>query len=454
MKLSANTHESKELDNHGVEWICFRPTPHLPLNAAALPAFPSSQSAPEIDSNCLAHLLRRFVTIVPESATINPISTPFPSLEHLDLPEDTKMLAQHLIAQGAEKCAHFVRILISPLTETNRDLNWLVSAALKDQLLKGLLQRHLEEVSRKELDVLAKRINSVLGFDETMRWVLLLRCSSDVQSHTISPVSEFESLSVSHSDGFAQRLALLEGPSLLTLAHLSVFKHLQQIERTLGYAFKVPALLAMAFVHSSICDAHSLTASSPDQLDKELREYGLGYKRLEFIGDAILDWLITVAVSTAVCNHTQSHALHPIDQMQTPLWTQNSSYPRNPNSLSDEGLVTWFRSKLGSTLNLALVTGFHRWCPLIACRGDSLKQNIREFQLRCLKIAETRTLWTEQELRTLQPPKVCADVIEAIIGAVYVDSGGSLSACWGVAHNLLGPFSSIINRVVVARAEP
>ena len=36
-------------------------------------------------------------------------------------------------------------------------------------------------------------------------------------------------------------------------------------------------------------------------------------------------------------------------------------------------------------------------------------------------------------------PQVLSDVVESLIGAVYVDSGGSLAAVWDVASRLLHP---------------
>ena len=40
-------------------------------------------------------------------------------------------------------------------------------------------------------------------------------------------------------------------------------------------------------------------------------------------------------------------------------------------------------------------------------------------------------------------PKVLSDIIESLIGAVFIDSGCSLDATWAVAHRLLAPLAPL-----------
>lgn len=40
---------------------------------------------------------------------------------------------------------------------------------------------------------------------------------------------------------------------------------------------------------------------------------------------------------------------------------------------------------------------------------------------------------------SLQPPKVLGDLLEAVIGAVFVDSGFQLEAVWAVLERVMSP---------------
>jgi len=42
-------------------------------------------------------------------------------------------------------------------------------------------------------------------------------------------------------------------------------------------------------------------------------------------------------------------------------------------------------------------------------------------------------------LDTVTAPKVLCDIVEALVGAVWLDSEGSLSVTWAVAERLLSP---------------
>lgn len=40
-------------------------------------------------------------------------------------------------------------------------------------------------------------------------------------------------------------------------------------------------------------------------------------------------------------------------------------------------------------------------------------------------------------------PKVLSDIVESLIGAVFIDSGCRLEAAWAVAHRLLAPLAPL-----------
>ena len=45
----------------------------------------------------------------------------------------------------------------------------------------------------------------------------------------------------------------------------------------------------------------------------------------------------------------------------------------------------------------------------------------------------------------LDPPKVLADIVESLVGAVFVDSNKNLTVVWSVFQSLFNPFIGMWN---------
>ncbi|GAA5897045.1 hypothetical protein JCM6882_007340 [Rhodosporidiobolus microsporus] len=160
----------------------------------------------------------------------------------------------------------------------------------------------------------------------------------------------------------------------------------REVERKLGYTFeKQGRLLATALTHRSYAGG------------------GDSYERLEYLGDAILDFWST-------------SRLHPL-----------TSTPRN---------LTYKRALLVSNGVLALlsirVLGLHKAvlhssAPLEeAMRVASEKAD--EFGWRDVVEGGLTWLW--------QPPKVLGDVLEAVLAAIFIDSGLKLDPVFAVLDKL------------------
>lgn len=168
------------------------------------------------------------------------------------------------------------------------------------------------------------------------------------------------------------------------------------IQRDIDYSFRWPLLLAVALTHPSAVTIHDTRTSSV----KASLMYS--YERLEFLGDSICDWLLL--------SYLQS--LYP-DALPDRL----HYYKRQLTSASVQARV-------------CILFGLHR-----VIRYNSLKMHnmITLFASTCMTAVMTgdRTL-----LDNIEPPKVLSDVVESVVGAVYVDSGGDLTACWTVIRTL------------------
>ncbi|KAF6212356.1 hypothetical protein GE061_012878 [Apolygus lucorum] len=169
------------------------------------------------------------------------------------------------------------------------------------------------------------------------------------------------------------------------------------IETTLGYRFRDRSFLLQALTHSS--SVHFATDC---------------YQRLEFLGDAVLDFLITLYIFDA-CGKL------------------------SPGDLTD------LRSALVNNITfscLAVKYDFHK--HLIA-RSFSLTDIIQSFADRQVKRghsigAEVSFLVEESDVslaESVEVPKVLGDLFESIIGAVYLDSGKCLKTTWDVVYRLM-----------------
>ncbi|CAA9997749.1 unnamed protein product [Nesidiocoris tenuis] len=170
-----------------------------------------------------------------------------------------------------------------------------------------------------------------------------------------------------------------------------------EIEETLGYHFNDTSFLVQAFSHSS--SPHYLTDC---------------YQRLEFLGDAVLDFLITLYIFDA-CGKL------------------------SPGDLTD------LRSALVNNITfscLAVKYGLHKH---LICRSYVLTNAIATFAERQADRghtigAEVFYLIDESDVNVgeaVDVPKALGDLFEAVIGAIYLDSGKSLDTTWGVVYRLM-----------------
>uniref|UniRef100_A0A182PZN5 Dicer-2 n=1 Tax=Anopheles farauti TaxID=69004 RepID=A0A182PZN5_9DIPT len=171
-----------------------------------------------------------------------------------------------------------------------------------------------------------------------------------------------------------------------------------RIEAVLGYRFRNRTYLLQAFTHASYT-SHSLTTS---------------YQQLEFLGDAVLDFLISMYI-----------------------------FERNPTMTP--GQLTDLRSALVNNVNLACVlvrAGLHlhilSQSPMLT---DAIGKFVRVQNGKHNQIGEWSRLLTEESdtamAEYVEIPKVLGDVFESLIGAIYLDSGYDLSVCWRVCYRLL-----------------
>ncbi|KAK4744261.1 hypothetical protein SAY87_010573 [Trapa incisa] len=165
--------------------------------------------------------------------------------------------------------------------------------------------------------------------------------------------------------------------------------NIKQVETILGYTFQDPTLLVEALTHGSFM----------------LQDIPTCYQRLEFLGDAVLDYLIT--------NHLYS------------------KYP----GLSP-GLITDMRSASVNNDCYALSAvkvGLHKH---LLHASQTLHRDIANTVRNSHKFAAEFTYGWESDISF---PKVLGDIIESLAGAILVDSGYNKQKVFDSISPLLEP---------------
>ncbi|XP_021568565.1 endoribonuclease Dicer [Carlito syrichta] len=183
-----------------------------------------------------------------------------------------------------------------------------------------------------------------------------------------------------------------------TLHHL--ISGFENFERKINYRFKNKAYLLQAFTHASY---HYNTITDC-------------YQRLEFLGDAILDYLIT------------KH-LYEDPRQHSP------------------GVLTDLRSALvNNTIfaSLAVKYDYHKYFKAVSPElfhviDDFVQFQLEKNEMQGMDSELRRSEEDEEKEEDIEVPKAMGDVFESLAGAVYMDSGMSLEAVWRVYYPMMRP---------------
>ncbi|THV65646.1 P-loop containing nucleoside triphosphate hydrolase protein [Aureobasidium pullulans] len=197
---------------------------------------------------------------------------------------------------------------------------------------------------------------------------------------------------------------------------------LSTVEQLIGYKFVNPSLLLEALTHSSFSSTEALS-----------------YERLEFLGDAVLDQILVPSIFAAK-PALKNHEMHRMRQalanahilgicslelsLCVPrLEAMSTSSAAEEVKLEDVGheyhLYDFLRC--GSSVHIQRQTALHRYTPL---REQILQQLHKGHE------------YPWPDLIRLKTPKWMSDILESLLGAIYMDSQGSLAACKAFVEKL------------------
>ncbi|KAJ0861345.1 putative ribonuclease III [Helianthus annuus] len=167
---------------------------------------------------------------------------------------------------------------------------------------------------------------------------------------------------------------------------LSGLIDISALEDLLGYRFQHKGLLLQALLHPSY---HN--------------NYGGCYQRLEFLGDAVLDYLIT----------SYLYSVYP--KLKPGQLTDLRSYSVNNNSFA----------------GIAVNRSFYKY---MLCDSTSLTQSMNKYA-EFFKTSSSNNVLGE----TVPCPKALGDLVESCVGAILLDSGFNLDVVWKIMISFLDP---------------
>lgn len=180
------------------------------------------------------------------------------------------------------------------------------------------------------------------------------------------------------------------------------------LENLIGYTFNKKMIPLEALTHASY--------NGPNA--------NCSYERLEFLGDAVLDYIISKRLFThePSLSHQKMHAVRTAMANAAFLTFMmfETTVPEeivNPSTLQPETQhrALWQFLRSGNS-------------ELNAKRGVALKEH-QAIRTQIIAALNQDRKYPWHLLSLTDPPKFLSDIVESMIGAIYVDSQGSISSC-------------------------
>jgi ERCC4-related helicase/dsRNA-specific ribonuclease len=196
----------------------------------------------------------------------------------------------------------------------------------------------------------------------------------------------------------------------------SIPPFLATVENLIDYKFTNPSLLLEALTHSSFSSNEALS-----------------YERLEFLGDAILDQLLVPAIFSAE-PALKNHEMHRMRQalanahiLGICCLELSVSASRLEPTVSETGEVG-----LQDSTHLYHLHSFLRCGISVQKQRQAALDRYSSLRTTILDQLETSHEYPWPDLLRLGLHKSCkwlSDIVESVLGAIYIDSSGNLSLC-------------------------
>ncbi|KAK5719831.1 Dicer-like protein 2 [Elasticomyces elasticus] len=195
---------------------------------------------------------------------------------------------------------------------------------------------------------------------------------------------------------------------------------LHDLERLVGHHFNNPTLLIEAITHASL----------------PFQRTGMSYERLEFLGDAVLDLIIVPKLHAhpRKFRHYAMHSMHEalVNGLFLGYCSMRYSIPQQQNSIV-KGATGCAVQQEASNLHL------HSFIRASGQLLDAKQASLEAFE-KCGELVEEALQAGHEypwpDLLAMAPQKFLSDIVESVLGAIYIDTRGDLAACEVFLENL------------------
>jgi ERCC4-related helicase/dsRNA-specific ribonuclease len=202
------------------------------------------------------------------------------------------------------------------------------------------------------------------------------------------------------------------------------FTHLAEVESLVGYTFKKKTLLHEALTHASYNGPLA----------------NCSYERLEFLGDAVLDYILVERLFPQVppLSHDTMHTIRTAMVNASFL-----AFRMFETTITEEGPAdviidaTTMEPRMRPTVVQKALWQFMRHnSPQIIQNQIASKERHERFREEILHELQHGTEYPWHLLSLSDAEKFDSDIVESVLGAIYVDSKGSIPACTTFLQNL------------------
>lgn len=188
-----------------------------------------------------------------------------------------------------------------------------------------------------------------------------------------------------------------------------------QIEQLIGYQANLKLLLLEAVTHPSHRGPNSCSS----------------YERLEYLGDAVLDNIVT----TKAFAHDPPISVHRLHLLRTALVNRHFL---GFLCLSRHILQSRADPVVDDKKNISMIEVSYPFClwqvmrhasPHIAKEQRACVERYKELNDGLNEAFVNGSYYPWTALAQLEPPKFMSDMIESLLGAIYIDSHGSITTC-------------------------
>ena len=217
--------------------------------------------------------------------------------------------------------------------------------------------------------------------------------------------------------------------------------HFSELETLLGYDFRLQQLMVEALTHPAY----------------QMTDNYASYQRLEFLGDAILD----VIVSTKAYQYSPPPSVHRLHLIRTALVNKDflaflcmhhsMKVPKKAIITTSPGQGRKVPPQFGTMEEVYERYIWHflrHTSPKVRAAQVSCSKRFSKLRQRINDALSYDNAYPWALLAGLDAPKFFSDIIESLIGAIYIDSRGDLGTCEAFLRKLgiLGQLERVLKK--------